>query len=136
MVVVSSLVATCHIADLVSPGRIPTLHLNPALLLDSARVGSVALRSSALVLDISSAVPWSLRSARGSAWLTPSATAGRAPDTVTVVLDPAGLAQGVYRDTLLFVPSGPTVSPVALPVEFRILACAATDVVPGTAVGD
>ncbi len=129
--------ATCRLSDLVNPGRVSTLTLAPGQLVDTARAGSLAPQITTVVLHIAAeAVPWSLRSARGSTWLKPSDTTGTAPDTLRITLDPSGLVAGDYRDTLIFTVAGPTVAPVSVPVEFRLLGCSIASVAPNVSISD
>ena len=137
VLVIAGLASTCRLHDLVSPVRINSLRLTPVELLDSARAGSLALRTTTFALDIGAeAVPWSLRSVHGSTWLKPGDSAGTAPDTLKITLDPTGLVAGTYRDTLVFSIAGPIVAPVVVPVEFRVTGCGITDVTPGAPISD
>ena len=133
----TSLVATCRLQDLVNPGRIHTLQLAPATLLDSARAGSLSPRVTKLALQVGTdGVTWSVKSVLGSAWLRPATTTGTTPDTVSVALDPSALGGGVYRDTLVFSVASLAVSPVSVPVEFRVMGCVVTSLVTGTTISD
>ncbi len=133
----AGLTTTCKLQDLVRSSRLEELQVTPGALADSALQGSTAPRVARLALEIASeAVPWTLRSAQGSAWLHPGATSGTAPDTLTVTLDPTGLAAGIHRDTLVLTVAGPASAPVPIPVEFRVTGCVPTDVAPGATVTD
>ena len=124
VVALSGLVSTCRLQDLVQPGRIGALQLSSNEVVDSARAGSTAPRVAKVVLGVDGAtLRWSVDAANASAWLHPEATTGVAPDTLSVSLDPGGLAAGVYRDTLVFSSSIPVSAPVHVPVEFRVTGC-------------
>ncbi|MGA2384408.1 MAG: invasin domain 3-containing protein, partial [Gemmatimonadales bacterium] len=134
---VATAVTTCRLQDLVNPGRVNTLKLAPLQLVDSAMAGSTAPRVTAVALTIGGeAVSWSVKTVLGSPWLRPTVTTGAAPDTLSIAMDPTGLAAGVHRDTLVFTTGGVAAAPVLLPVEFRITGCIITDVTPGTQVTD
>ncbi len=133
----ASLVATCRVSDLVNPGKVGALSLTPVQLVDSAQAGSLAPHVSTFALHITTeALPWMLRVMHRSAWLKPSDSAGTAPDTLRITLDPSGLGAGDYRDTLEFSVAGPTIAPVYVPVEFRVTGCAVVDTAPGAVLAD
>ncbi len=134
---ISSVVATCRLADLVNPAKVSTLRPAPAELVDSARAGSLAPRVTTLALEgEAEAVRWSLRPIHGTAWLKPSDTTGMAPDTLRITLDPASLSAGDYQDSLVFTVGGLTVAPVIAPVTFHVMGCTVTDVTPSVALVD
>ena len=75
VVALSVLATTCKLQDLVRSKPLSVLGLAPTALVDSARAGSTAARVSRVALSIGSdAVPWTLRTARGSTWLRPLAS--------------------------------------------------------------
>jgi uncharacterized protein (TIGR03437 family) len=53
-------------------------------------------------------------------WLTISAASGTAPSTVTVSIDPAGLAANTYNGTIQITSSGTTGSPVTVAVALTV----------------
>ena len=135
--VLAGVATTCHLTDLVRPGHVSTLSVALGQLEDSAQAGSTTPRVTSIVLNASSdPVRWSVRPLHGSAWLRPSATSGMAPDTLSVSLDPGGLATGVHLDTLLFTDAGPTGTSIRVPVMFRVLGCGITDVQVGAQLSD
>ncbi len=135
--VAASLVATCRLQDLVHPGRVGTLQVSLAELVDSAQAGSTAPRVLAVAVTIDAGEGrWSVGAAQASSWLRPSVTTGMAPDTLSVMLDPSGLAAGTYRDTLVFSASIPVTGPVRVPVAFNVTGCTVAQLSPGTPVSD
>ena len=122
--------SNCRLDDLLSPGEFGTLAVAPIELQDSARVGSMAARTTTADLQIEG--PGTLLNFRvhaelGSPWLTLSDTVGSAPGTFSLSLDPDGLGVGEYLDTLRFTADGPEEEPVRVGVRFRVLPCAVTD---------
>lgn len=116
-----------------SPARIPvrlTVHqpvlgVTPATVLDSANFGATTQRTA--VVRITNAdggtLTWTAARAQGSPWLGVSKSAGGAPpaDSVILSLNPSGLVEGVYRDTIVFTSPEANNDPLSVPVRFDIL---------------
>ena len=123
---------TCRLQDLVKPGRVGTIEVTMAQLVDSARLGSTAPVVRAVPIAVSfGAQPWTSSALLGSSWIQIVTTSGTAPDTLTVILNPIGLAAGAYQDTLVITPSGPTSEPHRVPIVFTVTGCAVTDIAVG-----
>lgn len=53
-------------------------------------------------------------------WLTATVASGTAPDTITVTVNPAGLAVGTYTGTITLTSAGASNNPVAIPVTLTV----------------
>ncbi len=119
---------TCRLDKLVSPPSGGILTVSPTRLVDTAAVGSAASRT--LSLEITNAVPgrlsWTAARLNGSQWLTLGAASGTAPSTLMLTADPAGLAVGSYRDTIVVTTNGTAGGEARIPVEFTIRPCVVT----------
>src|SRR6266550_4787369 len=127
------LLATCQFDKLTrSPSPIATLALTPGTVRDSAAVGSVALAAESVAVANTGqgTLSWSARPAQGAPWLELSPGNGTAPARLRVMLDPAGLEAGVYRDTVVVTAENAVGSPARVPLEFVVHSCAVTPVVP------
>lgn len=114
-----------------SPARIPVtlnvfqpgLSVLPTSILDSANVGTVAPQTQVLHVTNTGGgtITWTATTKR--AWISISKAAGGAPpaDSITVTMDPAGLAIGSYKDTVVFHSPEATNDPVKIPVQFDIV---------------
>ncbi|HXV86936.1 MAG TPA: hypothetical protein VD793_09565, partial [Gemmatimonadales bacterium] len=130
-------VSTCELDKLVTTPEPGTFAVAPAQVQDSAAVGSMASRIRTIQITISTgAGNWSLNRAQGSAWLVPTPTNGAAPATVEVTLSPAGLAAGLYQDTLVVASAEGSGDPTRVPVQFVIYPCLPETVTADTAVQD
>ena len=137
VVVLPLLFATCELDKLVTPPETGLLAVAPDTLADSAVVGSTALHSVSLELmpEGTSALDWQVGTARSSPWVGFAATNGTAPDTLTVQLDPTGLAVGTYHDTLVLSSSNSDAAPARVPVTFTIVPCHEIAVALDTLIG-
>ena len=118
--------STCSLSDLINPDSPGRLTIEPLSYLDTAFLGSTALRDVRIAVEggvAADPLPFTVRSLHNSAWLKLIASTGAAPDTFVVQLDPAGLASGVYQDTLEFSSAGPGAPPIHVPVEVRKSHC-------------
>ncbi|MDH3457591.1 MAG: hypothetical protein OER90_12205, partial [Gemmatimonadota bacterium] len=131
-------VSTCQLDELIGPPESSTPSFSPTALRDSAAVGSTALRSLTVSVSTNGAgtLSWTATTALKSAWLTLSALSGTAPSSVTITLNPAGLAEGVHRDTILVSATGSAEGPARIPVEFTVYPCRAQSVAVGAVVTD
>jgi len=121
--------ATCGVDRITNP-PLAALSVLPSRLLDSAAVGSLALRGDSIKLVNSGTgtLSWTAHRVLGSPWLTLSQTSGRAPAEIRVALEPAGLAPGVYRDTVIVSAENAEGSPTRIPVEFVVHPCTVTSI--------
>ncbi|MGH7567794.1 MAG: Ig-like domain-containing protein [Gemmatimonadales bacterium] len=121
---------TCRLDKLISPPSGGILTVSPTRLVDTAAVGSAASRS--LSLEISNAVPgrlsWTAARLLSSSWLALDAASGTAPSTLRLTADPAGLAVGTYRDTVVVTTNGTSEGEARIPIEFTIRSCLVTPI--------
>jgi len=101
----------------------PGLSVTPGSVRDSAAVGSVTPVTKTLSVGNTGggAITWTATNSQP--WVSLSATAGAAPpaSNVTVTLNPAGLPQGTYRDTIVVSSPQATNDPVRIPVQFDVV---------------
>ena len=140
MLLAASSLTTCRLDDLLSPGEVGRLSVAPLLLLDSARVGSAALRSTAASLTIQgpgSSIRFGASTVLNSPWIALSAPTGVAPGSFSITLDPAGLSVGEHLDTLRLSAEGPEAAQLLVPVRFLVQPCAVVDLasIPATVNG-
>src|SRR2546425_6601305 len=114
---------TCKL-DKLTNTPLPTaaLAIAPGRVLDSAAAGSVAMQHDSLTLSNTGSGPlaWSARAAANGAWLDVTPTSGTTPARLRLQLNPAGLAPGVYRDTVVVSAGQAAGSPARVPVEFVV----------------
>lgn len=86
-----------------------------------SRADSVATQAIGLASTSSTGpIGYRATTARGSAWLTVTPDTGNVPSVVTLTARPAGLAPGVYRDTVLIRSSAAANSPLRTAVEYTV----------------
>src|SRR5439155_435423 len=99
------LLTTCQVDKLTNtPPPLATLALAPDKVLDSAAVGSTAMGGDSLAVTNQGpgTLSWTARLAVGDGWLTfMGPNSGTAPAKLRLAFNPAGLATGVYRDTVV-----------------------------------
>jgi Viral BACON domain len=113
-------VAACSLSDLGSQGAI--MSIVPSQLADSASAGDTTPR--VLTLDIANQgggeLRWQAQLTTPAAWLSLQPGSGIAPSVIQVRADPAGLAIGDYRDTVIVFSSSAS-GAAAIPLDFRIV---------------
>ncbi|UCG87546.1 MAG: PPC domain-containing protein, partial [Gemmatimonadota bacterium] len=130
--------STCRLDELLSPPPAGLLEISKEVIAESSAVGSTLPRTTSVNL----ANPgerqqsWIVTRAQLSDWLEVDPTSGTAPSTVSLTLDPSGLALGVHRDTLIFSGGSGALDPMRLPVEFSITPCLTITLRPDTVVAD
>jgi hypothetical protein len=120
------LLSTCRLDELTSPGELGRIDVIELSHLDSARLGSTATRARTQTLTIigsSASLPYSASIQGASPWISLSSTNGSAPGTLTLTLDPEGLALGEHKDTVLFTAGFADAIPVKVGVTFNIIGC-------------
>src|SRR2546425_2768573 len=134
------LVATCQVDKLTNnPPPVATLSLEPSQVRDSAAVGSTAVDgdSVAVINTGPGTLSWSARLVMGGSWLAfVGPTSGTAPAKLRLAFNPAGLATGVYRDTVFVSAENAAGSPGRVPVEFVVHPCMPVAIVPDVQVSD
>src|SRR5881397_4028984 len=134
------LLATCQVDKLTNtPPPIATLSLAPDHVSCSAAVGSMGVNqdSLAVVNTGPGTLSWSARLAMGEPWLAfVGPTGGTAPAKLRLAFNPAGLATGVYRDTVVVTAENAAGSPGRVPVEFMVHPCKPVPIVLNAQVTD
>ncbi|HKW40094.1 MAG TPA: Ig-like domain-containing protein [Gemmatimonadales bacterium] len=134
------LLPTCQVDKLTNtPPPVAKLSLAPALVLDSAAVGSTRMGGDSLLVQNTGqgTLSWSARLARGDSWLAfTSATTGTAPARLRLAFDPRTLAPGVYRDTVVVDAENAVGSPGRVPVAFTVHPCMPSDITPDALLAD
>ncbi len=131
-------VATCQLGELVSPGPPATLAVNADGVRDSAPVGSrfVRVQEIALANTGPGSIGWTAARVGGSLWLGLSVTSGSTPDTLSLLLDPAGLFVGEYHDTVRIVPTDGSADTTEVAVMFAVQPCRKQALTLGETVTD
>ena len=108
-----------------------TLTVSPTTLSFSRQQGSTTSSSQTLSVRTStgSAVGFTVSKSSGGAWLTASPASGTTPASVTVTVNPTGLAAGTYNGSIAISSSLGTVT---VPVTLTIAAAATMMVTPST----
>jgi hypothetical protein len=114
-----------------SPARIPVtlnvfvpgLAVSPGFIHDSASFGDTVPITDTLTVGISGGGALTWTASESKPWIGISTGAGSAPpnSNVIVILRPAGLAAGTYKDTVVFRSPEATNDPVKIPVQFDIV---------------
>ena len=133
------LLATCQVDKLTNtPPPIATLDVAPVQIRDSAAAGSAAPRADSVAVSNvgQGTLSWSVRLRLGEQWLSVSPRDGVAPAKLRLSFNPAGLAAGVYRDTLLIIAENARGSPVLVPVEFVVHPCRVVPITPDVELRD
>src|SRR5690349_12382563 len=104
----------------------------PGQVRDSAPVGIIAAADDSL--SVANGGPgtlsWVAHLATGGSWLAfVGPNSGTAPATLRIAFNPAGLATGVYRDTVIVDAENAANSPGRVPVEFTVHPCMPVPVV-------
>ncbi len=120
-----ALVIGCSVGKLLNAPGTQVIGVTPTRVVESVPAGSTATHEATLVISTADgrAPPtWRAHRTADAPWLTLSPASGSTPDTLRLVLDPAGLTEGVYRETIVIVPDDPNISQVQVPIELRIVA--------------
>ena len=100
----------------------PALAVNPVSVTDSANVGTTGTRSATLQITNSDGgtLTWSAAASPNVSWLSIVPSAGSAPGSATLTLDPNGLAAETYTTTVVVTSPEANNSPINVPVQFFI----------------
>lgn len=133
----TGLLISCQLDDLLKPASPPKLLVSPALLSDSAALGSLAPRTLSLAVtsDGGPGRAWQASTAGKSPWLVFLPTSGTAPATLAAELRPRDLSEGAHQDTIVFVTQDGA-DAINVPVRFAIRPCRTTSIAPDTTVTD
>jgi hypothetical protein len=108
----------------------PDLNVTPNQVSKTAFQGSAATATEDLSITNTGTGSPTWTATKSASWLSLSKTSGGMPDNVTLTLDPAGLAEGVHRDTVVITAAGASGSPAKVPVEYTIEPCAVININP------
>ncbi|HEU5261149.1 MAG TPA: hypothetical protein VFU41_06970, partial [Gemmatimonadales bacterium] len=136
------LLPTCQVDKLTDSGtQVAVLAVAPTQLLDSAAAGSVGMRADSLILANTGkgTLSWTATLRRDAPWLDLVPASGIAPPNPSkmgLALNPAGLATGVYHDTVVVYAENATGSPALVPVQFVVHPCLVQAIAPDVQVND
>jgi hypothetical protein len=118
---VAGLLVTCHLDQLFKPAVQGRLVVSPSRIDESVPQGSTAQKHLTLTVRGSSAgLAWRAAVAAGSGWLQLGRTEDTVPSNLDVVLNPGGLAEGKYLDTIVVTSAGSDEVMSRVPVTFAI----------------
>ena len=107
------------------------LSVKPSTISDAAMTGDINKRDHALAIINSGQGVLSWTATDDTTWISLSAPSGTGSDTITVTLDPSGLAPGTHKGNVIVTAPGALGSPEIVPVTFTIQApCGVTPVDP------
>jgi Viral BACON domain len=99
----------------------PTINLTPSSLSFTYAVGGTAPGSKTLSLASSTGSPLSYTAAAsGGSWLSLGSTSGSTPGSVSVSVNPTGMAAGTYNGTITVTSGGASNSPQSVPVTLTV----------------
>ncbi|HWC98638.1 MAG TPA: IPT/TIG domain-containing protein [Candidatus Sulfopaludibacter sp.] len=105
---------------------------SPSTLSFSVNVGAAAPPSQMVVIispGSSLTFTAAASTTSGAGWLSVSPTSGNANNTLTISVNPAGLAAGVYNGTITITPSGAGNTPATVPVKFTVNAATSQGII-------
>ena len=118
-----SLSVACHLDMLLKPTNTPrpSLAVAPTEVLDSARAGSHDVRNVAVAISNSGAGTFTWSASERSAWIHLDPKQGDVPGTLTISLDPDGMAPGVYEGEVTVIAKDAADSQsTTIPVTFKV----------------
>lgn len=116
----AAVLTRCHLDQLLSPSALGKLRVSPTTLADSVTVGDTAPSHLTLSVESSASVAWQASVASGSTWIELGQTADTVPSSLDGTLQPAGLAEGVYRDAIILRSASPDGSVTRVPVTLVV----------------
>jgi hypothetical protein len=109
----------------------PVLAVKPAAIVDAAAPGDTTKRRHDLAITNSARGEFSWTASKDMAWISLSAEAGAEADTISVTLDPSGLAPGMHKGKIVVTSPGAQNSPETVDVTLSIDSpCRETPVMP------
>jgi hypothetical protein len=120
-------VTTCRLDKLINPATADRVVVNPAVLQDSAHVGSLDAETTIVRVRGADGIPLTWHARKTAAWVTLSPS----PDSLVVLLHPDTLSQTPHQDTIVFW-ADQSKDTVRVPVLFNMLAAQAKLVVSPT----
>jgi hypothetical protein len=118
---VASVFVTCHLDQLFNPMVLGKLFVSPSRIAESVAQGSTAPKHRTLTVHGSSAgLSWRAAVVGGSGWLQLGQTEDTVPSNLDVTLNPGGLAEGEYLDTIVVTSAGSDGVVSRVPVTFVV----------------
>ena len=118
---VASVLVTCHLDQLFTPTVLGKLFVSPSRIAESVEQGSTAPKHLTLTVRGSSAgLPWRAAVVGGSAWLELGQTEDTVPSSLDVLLNPDGLTEGEYVDTIVVASASSDEVVSRVPVTFVV----------------
>jgi hypothetical protein len=109
----------------------PVLSVKPSTIADAAMFGETQKHNQSLAITNAGRGDFSWTATDDAPWITLSSAADSGADTITVSLDPTGLAPGLHTGNIVVTSPGAMGSPTTVPVNFTIQApCGVTPVSP------
>jgi hypothetical protein len=113
----------------------PALVVSPEAIVDAVGPGDNTPRVHTLSVSNGGVGALAWTAARSGSWISLAPDAGITPGSITVTLNPAGLAPGVHVGEVVVTAPGASGSPARIPVTFTIArACGETSVTPDATV--
>ncbi|MFN0084127.1 MAG: S8 family serine peptidase [Blastocatellia bacterium] len=107
----------------------PVISVTPSSLSFAGTAGGPAPASKTIALTNTGGGALSWTAADDASWLSVSPASGNAPATLTVSVNPAGLAAGAFNGTITITSTGATNTPVTVPVALQLSAPSSTDLI-------
>jgi hypothetical protein len=110
----------------------PTLSATPTTLSYSYQIGGATPATQPISVSSSGAALSFTAAASGGTWLSATPASGTTPGTVTVAVNPTGLAAGTYNGTVTITSAGATGSPKTVSVSLTVSATPVLTATPTT----
>ena len=110
----------------VTAAVLPTIAVSPASLTYNFQIGGSAPAAQNIALS-SSGTAVSYTTATSATWLTATPASGSTPATVSVSVNPSGLAAGTYNGNVTLTSAGASNSPKTVPVTLNVTAATANN---------
>lgn len=113
----------------------PVLSVSPAAISDAVLFGDPTKQEHSLAITNSGRGEFSWSATKDADWIELSAPSGIDGDTITVTLDPAGMASGTYRGHIVVTSLGATGSPETVDVTLTVgAACSVSPRTPDVVI--
>ena len=113
----------------------PVLSVKPGAITDAVLFGDPTKQEHSLAITNSGRGDFSWSATKDADWITLSAPSGLEGDTITVTLDPAGMAAGTYKGHIIVSSPGATGSPETVDVTLTVgAACSTSPVTPDAVI--
>ena len=115
---------TVGVSLVVSAAPPQVLSATPATLSFTYQIGAATPATQPISVSSSGAALSFMTAASGGTWLSATPASGTTPGTVTVAVNPTGLAAGTYNGTVTITSAGATGSPMTVSVSLVVSAAA------------